>query len=85
MAKVTLCMGIEKISGKVGNVCFHTMKSSGKIYLSSLPSARKTELKPHELINRSRFGKCAYLVSQMKRAGSTKTQKELWALVTQAL
>ena len=85
MAQVTLPAGIESISGKVGNVCFRTMKGSGRVYMSTLPAARKTSLRPREIVNQNRFGKRAYIVGQLRLMGSTLSTKALWALVSQAL
>ena len=85
MAKVTLPMGIRSISGKVGNVCFRTMKSTGNVYMGSLPQARKTQLSASEIEARERFARKAFLVRAMRQAGSKLTQKELWKLAEQAL
>ena len=85
MAQVTLPAGIESISGKVGNVCFRTMKGSGRVYMSTLPAARKTALRPREIVNQNRFGKRAYIVGQLRLMGSTLSTKALWSLVSQAL
>lgn len=85
MARVTPPMGIRSISGKVGNVCFRTMKGSGRVYMSTLPATRKTALRPREIVNQNRFGKRAYIVGQLRLMGSTLSTKALWALVSQAL
>lgn len=85
MARVTPPMGIRSISGKVGNVCFRTMKSTGRVYVSALPAARKSALRPREIFNQNRFGKRAYIVGQLRLMGSTLSTKSLWALVSQAL
>lgn len=85
MAKVTLPMGIRSISGKVGNVCFRTMKATGKVYLGSLPQARKTQLSAGEMEARERFARKARIVKIMRLAGSEMTAKELWKLAEQAL
>ena len=85
MARVTLPMGIAKISGRVGNVCFRTMRATGKTYISGLPSKRATELKPSEMEARERFARKAKLVRVMRHEGSKLTQKELWKIAEQVL
>ena len=85
MASVTLPMGISRISGKVGNMCFRTMKATGRTYMIRLPEGRKTVPNEAELARRELFKKRAQLVSQMQKAGSRLTQKELWKLAEQAL
>ena len=86
MARViALPMGIMRISGKVGNVCFRTMKATGKVYVGRMPQARKTQPKAGELANQERFKKCARLVRLMREAGSRLSTKELWKIVTQTV
>ena len=85
MAKVTLPMGITRISGKVGNVCFRTMKTTGRTYMTSLPSVRKTQISASEMAARERFAQKVRLVRAMRQAGSKLPQKELWKLAEQAL
>ena len=85
MANVTLPMGIRRISGRVGNVCFRTMKSTGKTYMMSLPSKRITKPSVKEMDARERFALKARLVRLMRQEGSKLTQKELWKLAEQAL
>ena len=85
MARVELPMGISKISGKMGNVCFRTMKATGRVYMNALPSGRKTPIRPHEVRNRDRFSARARLVAQMRREGSKLPIKHLWKLVKIAL
>ena len=85
MAKVNLPMGIRSISGKVGNVCFRTMKGSGKVYMSTLPAARKSALRPREVVNQNRFAKRAEIVRMMRKAGSKLPVRELWKLVSQVI
>ena len=85
MAKVTLPMGIRSISGKVGNVCFRTMKATGKVYMGSLPQARKTQPSASELEARERFARKARIVKVLRQAGVKMTAKELWKLAEQAL
>lgn len=85
MAKVTLPMGISSISGKVGNICFRTMKGTGKVYMGSLPQARKTQPSAFEIEARERFARKARIVKIMRLAGSKMTAKELWKLAEQAL
>ena len=85
MAKVTLPVGIRGISGKVGNMCFRTMKGTGKVYMSSLAQARKTQPSASEIEARERFARKARIVKVMRIAGSKMTVKELWKLAEQAL
>ena len=85
MARVTLPMGIEKISGKVGNVCFRTMKSTGKVYVGRIPEGRRTRPKASELEAREVFAKRAQLVSLMHKMGSRLSTKQLWQLAAQAV
>ena len=85
MARVELPMGIERVSGKAGNVCFRTMKATGRTYVSVLPSKRKTEVHANELEARELFARKARLVRAMRQEGSKRTQKELWKIAGQAL
>jgi len=85
MAKVTLPMGIRSISGKVGNVCFRTMKATGKVYMGSLPQARKTQPSASEIEAREQFARKARIVKVLRQAGVKMTAKELWKLAEQAL
>lgn len=85
MAQVTLPAGIERISGKVGNICFRTMKATGKVYLGSLPQARKTQLSASEIEARERFARKARIVKIMRQAGVKMTVKELWKLAAEAV
>lgn len=85
MARVTFPMGITRVSGRVGNVCFRTMRATGKTYISSLPSKRMTKPMASEIAAREQFARKARLVRIMRREGSKLTTKELWALAGQAL
>jgi len=85
MAQVKLPTGITRISGKVGNMCFRTMKASGKVFVGSLPHRRTTRPTAGEMEARERFSRKARLVNAMRQAGSRLTQKELWKLAEQAL
>lgn len=85
MAQVTLPMGIRSISGKVGNVCFRTMKATGKVYVGSMPQARKTQPSTSEIEAREQFARKARIVKVMRQAGSKMTAKELWKLAEQAV
>lgn len=85
MARVTLPAGIERISGRMGNVCFRTMKATGKIYVTRMPHVRATIPTKEEMARRERFGKTAQLVNQMRKAGSPLSRKQLWQLAAQAL
>ena len=85
MARVTLPMGIVSVSGKVGNMCFRTMKATGRTYMTGLPSKRVTQPKPSEIEARERFARKARLVKAMRQEGTKLTQKELWKLAEQAL
>lgn len=85
MAKVTLPMGIEKISGRVGDYCFRTMKATGRVYVGRMPQRRSTNAKESEQEAREVFKKRAQLVSQMRKAGSRLSTKQLWQLAAQAI
>ena len=85
MAQVTLPAGITRISGRVGNVCFRTMKSTGRTYMASLPSTRSTTPSASELAARERFAQKARLVRAMRNAGVKQTPKELWKLAERVL
>ena len=85
MAQVTLPAGIRSISGKVGNVCFRTMKATGKVYMGSLPQARKTQPSASEIEARERFARKARIVKVLRQAGVKMTAKELWKLAEQAV
>ena len=91
MARVTLPMGITRISGRVGNVCFRTMKATGKVYMHPLkhderkvPVRKKTKT-VNEVENQERFAKRSHLVNQMLQGGSKLGRKELWDLVMKAI
>ena len=90
MAKVTLPMGIRSISGRLGNVCFRTMKATGKVYVHQIPCEQPAK-KPRpsktigELENQERFTKRAQVVNQMLKAGTKLSRKALWKLASQAL
>jgi len=85
MARVTLPMGIERISGRVGNYCFRTMTATGRVYVGRMPQRRSTNVKESEQEAREVFKKRAQLVSQMRKAGSRLSTKQLWQLVAQAI
>lgn len=85
MARVTFPMGIEKISGRVGNVCFRTMKATGKVYVGRMPEGRRTMPEASELKAREVFKKRAELVSLMRKMGSRLSTKQLWQLAAQAV
>ena len=85
MALVTLPMGISRISGRVGNMYFRTMKATGKTYMMSLPGKRTTPPQPSEIEARERFARKARLVNFMRQEGSKLPRKKLWELAEQAL
>ena len=89
MARVKLPAGIAAISGKVGNVCFKTMKKTGKVYMYPLkeqsdkvPSTK--EVSEAVKTQQQRFTALAEIVRQMRKAGTRKTQRELWKIATKA-
>lgn len=90
MAQVTLPAGIESISGRLGNVCFRTMKATGRVYVHQIPS-EQSKKKPRpaktvgEVENQERFAKRAQVVNQMLKAGSKVSRKGLWKLAAQAV
>ena len=83
-------MGIERVSGRVGDVCFRTMKATGRTYMSSMPSEQpKKKPRPAKTVgeveNQERFAKRAQVVNQMLKAGSRVSRKNLWKLAAQAV
>lgn len=84
MARVRLPMGIREVSGKVGNVCFRTMKSTGNVFVGRLPRTRTTLPSAAETAARERFALMAKMVNQMRKEGSKKSRKELWQIVKDA-
>jgi len=84
MARVTLPMGIARVSGKVGNVCFRTMKATGRTYMASLPSKRTTKISASEITARERFGAITKLVTQLRKSGTKKSSKQLWKIASEA-
>ncbi len=85
MVRVTLPSGIESLSGRFGDVCFRTMKKTGTVYMAHLPRARKVKYSASGLEARERFKRRAQLVSQMRKAGSKLSTKELWEMVKRVL
>ena len=88
MAKVTTMSGIASISGRVGNYCFRTMQSTGKVYMHALPS--KEQRQPRKapsaamIAQRERFSAITQMVAQMRKSGSKKSRKQLWKIATEA-
>ena len=88
MAKITLMSGIASISGRVGNCCFRTMKSTGKVYMHQV-KAKSQESRVRRpaseamVRQRKRFSEIAQIVAQMKAEGSKKSRKQLWKIATQ--
>ena len=85
MARVTLPLGITRISGRVGNVCFRTMSATGRVYMRPVPPVRTSPLSAAEIENRARFKKRVLLVQQMHNAGTRLSNKELWKIAKQAI
>ena len=93
MARVKLPAGIESISGRVGGVCFRTMKASGRVYMYPINVQRgangqnKGTKMPNaeEKARRERFAKRAGMVRYMRAAGSKLSAKELWKITAQVL
>ena len=90
MAQVTLPAGIESISGRLGNVCFRSMKATGRVYVHPIPSEQpKKKPRPAKTVgeveNQERFAKRAQVVNQMLKAGSRVSRKNLWKLASQAV
>ena len=85
MAKVELPKYISGISGKIGNLCFRTMKKSGKVYLVRLPRVKNRTSSLRESSQTELFKRRAKIVLQMRQSGSTLSQKELWTIAKQAL
>ena len=89
MAQIKTMAGIASISGRLGNYCFRTMKSTGKVYMHTLPSKKRSPRPAATtqavLDHRERFARTAHLVAQMRKAGATLDRKKLWKLAEQAL
>ena len=88
MARVEMMSGIASVSGRLGNYCFRTMKSTGKVYLHTIPSkeCKKPAKEPSAavLAQRQRFSAIAKMVTQMRKSGTRKNTKQLWKIATQA-
>ena len=88
MARVKMMSGIASISGRLGDCCFRTMKSTGKVYVHSIPSnkPRVPSKAPSEamLSQRARFAAITKIVAQLRREGSSKNSKQLWKIATEA-
>ena len=88
MARVTTMAGIASISGRVGNYCFRTMKSSGKVYMhlagSKKPKTEKMEMSAAIVAQRERFSAITKMVAQMRKNGTKKNQKQLWKIASEA-
>ena len=87
---MTLPAGIESISGRLGNVCFRTMKATGKVDVHQVPSEQpKKKPRPAKTVgeveNQERFAKRAQVVNLMLKAGSKVSRKNLWKLASQAV
>lgn len=90
MARVTPPMGITRISGKMGNMCFRTMKATGNVYVYRLRQQKckgqcTKDVSDAVMAQRAHFAAIAKIVRLMRAAGSKKSAKELWKLVSQAL
>ena len=88
MARVTTMSGIASISGRVGNYCFRTMKSSGKVYMHPVTSKQsrgpKKAPSAAAVAHRERFAAITKMVAQMRRNGTKKSSKQLWKIATEA-
>jgi hypothetical protein len=66
------------------------MKATGNVYMYPLKGRRDNvlctkEVSERAIAQRERFRAVAAIVLMMRKAGSKKTQKELWKIVSQAL
>ena len=90
MARVEMMSGIASVSGRLGNYCFRTMKSTGKVYMHTIPSKKSKSLVAAKapsaavLAQRQRFSAIAKMVTQMRKSGTRKNTKQLWKIATQA-
>ena len=88
MARVQTMTGIASISGRIGDYCFRTMKSSGKVYMhlvkSQKPKAKSQTPSDAMISQRERFAAITKMVAQMRKNGSKKNQKQLWKIATEA-
>ncbi len=88
MAQIKTMAGIASISGRIGNYCFRTMKSTGKVYMHQAPS-KKSKAAPKmpttaQELQKRRFATIAKMVMQMMAGGSSKTKKQLWKIASEA-
>ena len=88
MARVKTMAGIASISGRLGEYCFRTMKSSGKVFVHRVESRKsKVERKapsPAMQAQRERFAAITRMVSQMRKGGNRRTTKQLWKIAQEA-
>jgi hypothetical protein len=85
MARVLTSPFIVSISGRVGNSCFRTIKSTGKVYMYALPrydEKKSKQVSKETKMRRERFGKIASTVAKMRKEGSKMNNKELWKIVS---
>ena len=88
MAQIKTMAGIASISGRLGNYCFRTMKSTGKVYMHSFlskePKTAPREPTAAQQKQKQRFATIAKIVRQMIAAGAKKSRKQLWKIATEA-
>ena len=91
MARVEMNGGIASISGKLGDYCFRTMRSTGKVYMHTITKNGRTNMKSERkapsaamVQQRERFGALTKMVAQMRKNGSKKSQKQLWKIAKAA-
>ncbi len=80
MARVTMMSGIASISGRIGNYCFRTMKSTGKVYVQVRSEKSRCPKEASEAMKaqRKRFATISQMVRAMMKSGTRLTRKQLW-------
>ena len=82
--RVDLILPVAKLHGKLNSKAPYYFKTvNGKTYVQRCP-VRTAQPTPQQIRARSRFGKIARTVAQMKLEGSRLTNKQLWDLVSEA-
>ena len=82
--KVELILPIAQLHGKLNSKAPYYFKTvNGKTFVQRCP-IRKAPPTTQQILARSRFGKIARIVAQMKLEGSSLSRKQLWQLVSEA-
>lgn len=82
--KVELILPIAQLHGKLNSKAPYYFKTvNGKTFVQRCP-VHKVPPTTQQILARSRFGKIARIVAQMKLEGSSLSRKQLWQLVSEA-